>query len=77
MSLLTKYNDYYLDNNLQDPDNKASKQYLFINHKQKESPNVGQQLIKKRCQMSKKTLYTIIKQDDSLISNMQRTSFSA
>ena len=31
MSLLTRYGDYYLDYDLQDPDNKASKQYLFIN----------------------------------------------
>ena len=35
MSLLTRYGDYYLDYDLQDPDNKASKQYLFINPRTK------------------------------------------
>ena len=30
MNLLTKYADFYLDYDLQDPDNIASKQYLFI-----------------------------------------------
>ena len=31
MSLLSKYADFYIDYDLQDPDNIASKQYLFIN----------------------------------------------
>jgi hypothetical protein len=35
MNLLTKYADFYLDYDLQDPDNKASKQYLFIDPRTK------------------------------------------
>ena len=31
MNLLSKYADFYIDYDLQDPDNIASKQYLFIN----------------------------------------------
>jgi len=35
MNLLAKYADFYLDYDLQDPDNKASKQYLFIDPRTK------------------------------------------